>query len=35
MSGGMKLVGSGVIANEFPNEEDAENCRNLGKTLAS
>ena len=35
MSGGMKLVGSGVIANEVPNEEDAENCRNLGKTLAS
>lgn len=34
-NGGMALVGDGVIANEYPQDEDAENCRNLGRSLAS
>ena len=31
---GANLVQDGVICNEAPDEEAAENCRNLGKALA-
>lgn len=34
-SAGMALVSDGVIANLSPGNEDAENCRNLGKLVAS
>ena len=31
---GANLVSDGVICNEAPDDEAAENCRNLGKALA-
>ena len=31
---GANLVADGVICNEAPDDEAAENCRNLGKSLA-
>ncbi|MBQ2670683.1 MAG: flavodoxin [Clostridia bacterium] len=34
-SDGANLVSDGVICNEAPDDEAAENCRNLGKALAS
>ena len=34
-AGGMDLVNDGVIANLSPGNEDAENCRNLGRLIAS
>ncbi len=30
---GAELVSDGVIANEYPNEADAEDCRKLGKAI--
>ena len=33
-SDGANLVSDGVICNEAPDDEAAENCRNLGKALA-
>lgn len=32
---GISLVNDGVIANLSPGNEDAENCRNLGRLIAS
>ncbi len=34
-AGGMSLVNDGVIANLSPGDADAENCRNLGRLVAS
>lgn len=34
-SAGIALVNDGVIANLAPGNEDAENCRNLGRLVAS
>ena len=34
-SGSMDLVNEGVIANLSPGDEDAENCRSLGRLVAS
>ena len=31
----MDLVNEGVIANLSPGDEDAENCRSLGRLVAS
>lgn len=30
---GADLVGEGVIANEYPDDAEAEECRNLGKAI--
>lgn len=32
--GAVLVNGEGVIANETPSDDDLENCRLLGKTLA-